>query len=476
MKSDDDKPPGVLEKILVNINSELLISSYLKKSGVGFKIKNSPFYLAYPPKIWEKFPLLQRRILAENLTYAYTFYLPYLFPKIQKIKYLMPVPLSDSFLFKGFAYSLPSTALMQKTKEKKSTINLLRRLFYTDYEFQNKKPLIPQFRKTSNSKKVIIPFSFGKDSLLTLALSIELGLTPYPVYIAEPDYQYELTVKEKLAEDFFKEFKIKVEILNNTFGIFREHEGFFGWELQLTHYSLMLLPYVYAHNCGYLIFANEQSCNDQIIDSEGFICNPVFEQSKSWLLQNSVLSSLVGGNALTIGSMIEPLYEIAILKILHHRYPSFVKYQSSCDPEDKGREKLRGRRWCQNCSKCGRIFMFLLANGLDPRKVGLTKWLLAEKFKSLYSIFEDEKIKSYGYDQSQAGKEEQLFAFYLAYKRGVKGPLMDEFIKKYLKETQRKEKYYRQKFFGIHSDLTVPPVYKKRLLSIFHQELDPLVK
>lgn len=452
----------------------LNISARTTNQGPTLDINHHQFYLRYPRSIWEKYPQPQRQVLSENLAYALTFFLPYLLWPIETINYALPTPISEAFFLKGLIYSLPSIALMEEKENLKSTTRLLRRLLNINYQFTGEKTRIPPLRRRSNKNKVIVPFSFGKDSLLTLALCQELGLTPYPVYIAEPDYRYEFKIKKKLAMEFKKETGFQVEFFQNNYGIFREHNGYLGWELQLTHYALMLLPYVFAHNAGFILYANEQSCNDLAIDNEGFTYNPVFEQSRNWLLQVSLIASLVGGNALTISSLIEPIYEIAVVYILHHRYPQFGRFQTSCDPEDKESRQLHNRRWCENCSKCGRIFMFLLANGVDPKKVGFTKWLLAEKYQSLYPILDEKSDKSYGYDQSAAGKEEQLFAFYLAYKNGFKGPLMDKFAKKYLETVKSREKEYRQKFYGLHSDLTMPSVFRKKLFKIFHQELDGL--
>lgn len=453
------------------VNGVAKISTQVIPSGLQVKINDKTIRMHYPPSIWGRFPKTHKRILSQNIAFGMTYHLPYLFPSLRRMFYNIPVPLSEAFLFKSFSLSLPSVAIMQKHKDKRLTSNLLRRLFEVDYIFTNKKTDIPPFNRTSLSDIAIMPFTFGKDSLLTFALTKELDMKIYPIYISEPDYPYEEIAKKTLANPFRKEFRVKIYFLQNNLGVLREHYGWFGWELQLTHYSLMLLPYVYAKRAGYILFSNEQSCDDCITDYDGFRCNPVFEQSHSWLLQNSLMTSIVGGNSLSIGSLIEPLYEIAIMKILHHRYPEIGKYQSSCDLENK--PKNNGR-WCAACSKCGRIYIFLMALGINPKTVGFKNNLLAKKYLSLYSIFETRNVKAYGYDQSRAGMDEQIFAFYLAYKRGVKEPLISKFAKKYLKYASSNEKSFRRKFFGIHSYKTVPSQFKAKILRIFHQELDHL--
>ena len=463
--------PAKIELPPIKVNGAAKISGQVKDFGIQVNINKKIFRLKYPTGIWNRFPKTHRGILAENIAFSQTFHLPYIFKSLKKMIYNIPVPLSEAFFFKSYSLSLPITAMMNDYREEKLTSNLLRRLFEVDYIYNNKKTEIPPYNRTSLSDQAIMPFTFGKDSLLTFALCRELGFKVHPVYIMEPEFQYEALLKKLLSIQFRKEYRVKIYFLNNTLGKLKEVGGWHGWELQLTQYSLMLLPYVYSKKAGYIFFSNEQSCNDTIIDEEGFRCNPVFEQSHSWLLQNSLMTSIVGGNSLSIGSVLEPLYELAIMKILHKRYPEIGKYQSSCDLENRPRS---GGRWCEDCSKCARIFIFLLALGINPKKVGFKYNLMSRKYRVLFPIFKTNTTKAYGYDQSGAGNDEQIFSFYLAYNRGIKGPLMTKFVRKYLKYARKNEKNFRKKFFGIHSTKTVPGAIKARLLRIYRQELENL--
>jgi len=69
------------------------------------------------------------------------------------------------------------------------------------------------------------------------------------------------------------------------------------------------------------------------------------------------------------------------------------------------------------------------------------------------------------------GRDEQLLAFYLAYKQGYKGELIDLFTKLYLKEAEKREKELREDYFGIHSTKTLPKELKDKLLNIYQEEL-----
>ncbi|OGG23621.1 hypothetical protein A3A79_00185 [Candidatus Gottesmanbacteria bacterium RIFCSPLOWO2_01_FULL_43_11b] len=455
----------------IKVNGVARISSRILDRGFEVKINNKTIRLRYPPTIWQRFPKSHQKVLAQNIAYAMTFQIPYLYTSLDKVFYNMPVPLAEPFLFKGLSLALPSTAIMQPQKDKRITSNLLRRLFDIEYVFSNTKTEIPSYNRTSFSDQAIMPFTFGKDSLLTYALAQELGVKVWPVYISEPYSPFEEVAKKLLAEPFKKEFHTQIAFLRNTLGVLRQPYGWFGWELQLTQYSLMLLPYVYAKKAGYILFSNEQSCDDTVVDSDGFKCNPVFEQSHSWLLQNSLMASLVGGNSLSIGSLLEPIHEIAIMRILHKRYPEIAKYQSSCDLPEK--PKSAGR-WCEHCSKCARMYIFLLAHGINPKTVGFKHDLLKQKYLGFYSIFSEGRIQDFGYDQSEAGKNEQILAFRMAYKRGFRGPVMRAFSRHYGAFAKKHERKLRQTFFGIHSTRTIPSDLRPRVLRIYHSILDPL--
>ncbi len=456
----------------IKVNGVAKVSAQTYDGGFSVKINDHTIRMKYPPSIWGRFPKTHRKILTQNIAFGLTFQLPYLYTSVHKMFYSMPVPLSESFFFKGLAMALPSTAIMQSQKEQRITSNLLRKLYEIDYVFTSHKADIPPYNRTSMSDRAIMPFTFGKDSLLTFALARELGIHVYPVYISEPYSPYEEVAKKLLSEPFRREFHTQINFLKNALGVLREPAGWFGWELQLTQYSLMLLPYVYARRAGYIFFSNEQSCDDLVTDEDGFRYNPVYEQSHGWLLQNSLMASVIGGNSLSIGSLLEPVHEIAIIKILHKRYPEIGKYQTSCDLPQK--PKADGR-WCENCSKCGRMYIYLLAHGIDPKTVGFKRDLLRDKYHHIYTIFSTSRIKEFGYDQSELGKNEQILAFYLAYKQGFKGPVMNTFVRRHLPYARKHEKALRKNFFGIHSTRTIPQEIKAKIVRIYHQELDSLV-
>jgi len=439
-------------------------------NGVEISLERKNYQISYPGHIWKNFPDNYRQNFADALAYSLTMHL--CLNGHTKIIYNFPPPQFEPYFFEGMIYSLGETTLLGD--ENVRTSDLLR-LFYNRHfsiEFTGR-PRYARFNNINRNTKnrAVIPFSFGKDSLLTFALSQELGVETYPVFFREPKSPFENRHKRKLADRFFEEQDTDVEFFPVSAGRLRQTTGnWWGWDMLLTQYTLLLLPYLFGLRARYLFWANEQSCNDLFEDREGYSVNPVFEQSKQWLLTSNNLARELGSNTLFC-SLIEPLHEIAIMKILHHRYPKIAKYQMSCFSEEVSAET---KRWCGQCSKCARIYIFMLALGLDPKTVGFTENLLTERKRSLYSIFKNGASKSSVYDQSGLGRDEQLLAFWLAARRNSKAKLVKDFIKEYLTEAKSKEKYLREKFFGVHSGETITYELKPKLLKIFKEELADL--
>lgn len=447
------------------VAKNLEIKKKINQKGFQISLGRKNFEIVYPKNIWQVYPDSLKKSLSESLVFAFTLHLPYLFD-IEKLIYRMPKVKSRNLILEGFIKSLPATALMKSER----TSKLLERFSKINYSFEKEENHDPISIEQEN--EAVLAFSFGKDSLLTFSLCREIGLKTTPVYMEEPITSFENRHKRILAKKFFKEFNQKIIFLKNEAGILREggKNGWHGWELQLTHLGLLSLPVAFAKRAKYFFFANEQSCNEKFLDREGYWCNPVYEQSVEWVLKFRKIVKSVGIKNLFVGSLVEPLHEIAIVKILHRRYPEIAKYQMSCGEVEVENEKSR---WCGNCSKCARIFIFLLANGIEPKKVNFPHDMLKLKFKNKFSLFNG-KNGNYGYDKAGLGRDEQLLAFLLAYRNGAKGDLIEFFKKFYLKEAEKREKELREKYFGIHSTTTIPQELKEKVLKIYREELKNL--
>ncbi|OGF99065.1 hypothetical protein A2153_01245 [Candidatus Gottesmanbacteria bacterium RBG_16_38_7b] len=449
----------------------------MKKISVSAKVNNDGFSIllnmqkynhCYPFKIWQNYPNLLKLPLAETAAYFFTHNLP-AFQKV-KLDYRFPPPAAYSLYVHGLVYSL-----LEVSCYKKSTVSALKKSFNSSFSlsFTGVPHCYPQIKiDDPDKKKAVILFTFGKDSLLTLALTEELGLKSELFFMDEPQSPYELQARDKFKGEFSRQFKTKLNIINLEVGNLRQFGGqMWGWDLIIMEYLLLLLPFIRYSRAAYFFISNEHN-NDEIeTDKEGFLTYYRYEQSSQWTLNLNHLLRLFASKA-HASSLIEPLYEFLAVYILHHRYPAFARYHLSCCGDD---EKSAVKRWCGVCFACTRMYLFLLSFGIDPEFVGFHENLL-KKDKSKYygNLFEKNRISDW--PQFLNSNAEILLAFYLAYLRGNNGELMIIFRKKYLFRVEKNIKLLMGKVLRLYSTESVPGELKNRLLPIYKSELENLKK
>lgn len=449
-------------------NNILHIHRYLTSRGLIISLGQKKYQINYPAKVWKRFPSVYHQTFADAVTYSLTLHLAFNNFQNKKLIYHFPPPIVEPLIFKGTLYSLvedpstnsPASKYIQLFFNANHNIHFAQRPRYERFKNVNH----------NNRRKALIPFTFGKDSLLSFGLTDELGIDPVLIFFREPRSPFENRHKKILSARFSDQFNKEIIFFPVTAGWLRETDSegpWWGWDLLLTQYTFLLVPYLFAYRSKYLFWSHEQSCNATFTDAEGYIINPVFEQNHQWLLTTNSTLKTLGCNSI-FASLVEPLHEIAIMQILHHRYPQIAKFQNSCFGDEL---PAKTRRWCAVCSKCARIYIFMKALGINPKRVGFTQNMLTENKRKLYSLFGGKSEESGSYDSSGVGRDEQLLAFYLAYKRGVKGKLIAEFSQRHLKEAEKRKEELLDNFFSIHTTQTLTYELKKSLTKIFEEEL-----
>lgn len=444
---------------------KIAVDGKLLRSGFGVDLslgrQKRHFGITYPNKIWSNYPQKSRRSLLDNFAFVSTCHLPFQNSQISDIYYNGRRPLAEASYLRNLFYSIPFDSFMNGHR----SYDLYRQLINTQFHFRKERKLItlPAGKIKLNPKKAVLPFTFGKDSLLTYALCRELGIATRLLFIVEPKELYAGKHKEEVLKQFKAEFHQTVDFIDNPIGELRDESagnGWLGWELLLTSFTLIGLPFAYSDFAKYIFYANEASCNELTASPEGFILNPVFEQSEVWTREQTLIAQTVSGQDIKVASLIGQIHEIAIIKILHRVYPEIGKYQISCFAD---RPEARNKRWCAACSKCARNYIFLLANGIDPKAVGFEDNMLGAEFRRYYSIFLNGKGGQEGYDATELGRDEQLLAFLLAFQKGARGPLIDLFKKDHLKKVVKKEKSLRSKYFSLHPSGVLPDEYSQTI-------------
>ena len=472
--SEIRSPFDPLKQRLVYVNSSIM------EQGLSVSFRqgtfNETFTLTFPPEIWSAFPPNLKQVLRDNIAHLTSIDLGIMF-NIKKIKYDTPLPQFKSFfielILKCLVYSGDCAS--------GQTVEYLSRLCNMEFAFTSQSPPLSGISFTPEERS-INTLTFGKESLVSFGLCREIGLNPIPVTVVEPDLDvlyreehlrsFENKHKEELIRQFEQEFNIPVHKVYNNLGDLRYYahwgidETELGWSSQLTEYLFYLLPFSHHYKGKYLVYGNENSVDHYYYSKEGFKCIPAYDQSSEWTSHmNAILHPLTNGTVKAT-SLVFPIQEIAVCKVLYQRYPELAKYQMSCHANGLPAEN---NRWCNNCSKCARLFVFMKALGFDPTTVRLGDMFSAEH-KKYFSLFNQSR-DMLGYDSKGLGRDEQLFAFYLAAKRGATGELIEKFKSEFWEEAVSREEEFRMEFFKIRKPVNIPPAIWKKIKPIFEEEL-----
>jgi hypothetical protein len=98
--------------------------------------------------------------------------------------------------------------------------------------------------------------------------------------------------------------------------------------------------------------------------------------------------------------------------------------------------------------------------------------MLSEDMRSYFSLFGGLDVNTYAL--TGRGRDEQLFAFYLAWKNGDQSSLVKEFESRFIDEARAREDELYKTFFGIHESITMPKDIKEKTMSIYKEVLSDI--
>ena len=454
-----------MNKTKQNLQAKLTFS--LRNNGIGIKFRNRFFSLSYPKKIWKNYPKKEKDFLFDNLAYLLTITFP-LVSEFKTVQYNTSSPLFKPYFQQMVIRDIPSSTEdypVSTAKTVKGFMNL--EVNFKNYHIKN-----PLYQTRPAKNRLIIPLSFGKDSLLTLAVAREIGFEPIAVYINDTVSGLENSWKLDLVKKLSQDFKIETLVITNQieklndFEYWNKNESSLGYAHMIAGFCFLSLPLTYFFKASYIALGNQQDMSFSFWNKEGYRAFPSFDQSLEGTKQLDSIISLATQNKVRLISLIEPLTNLAITKILNQRYPELAKFQISCDALNTLNNR---RKWCLNCSKCARLFIFMKAWGINPEKLGFTRELLGKSSEKLYRLFSGKLADNY--EKSKEARDEQLLAFYLAYKKGARGYLMDKFKKTFLDEAKRRNKWLRKNFLKLHSMETIPRNLRSKVRKIYYQEI-----
>lgn len=451
------------------MNNILEIYSKVTKNGIQIEFQGVKYPINFGEGIWNSTPVQTCEALKDNLALATTMHLPLIYKK-KKIIYYSGRPLLEPYFLQNFLKDIPSCTEVDGL----NTDEIIYQFLTTEFQFINPEIVIPSDKPVEDPSRALIGMSFGKDSLLTYAVAEEINLEPEIIYVVEQSLTYEEKHKRNLAKEFKKEFVKDLYILNHETGKLRDYnylnlpKSEFGWGLQNTEYAIEFIPFAYALNRKYIFFGNEQTTAASYMDNlNRWRIYPAYDQSHLWTVHVNQITQMLSGRSVFTGSLIEPLMDMMIQHILANRYPEIAKYQMSCFTEN---EFGKDYHWCHNCLVCAKMYLLCVGSGINPRLIGLKNDMLKKEYQNYYTIFGGKSDLTYA--NTEVARDEQLFAFYSAIKKGVKGDLIDEFIKRGLfEEAKSREDELFNKYCSIYEPISLPKELKNDVLSIYKEEL-----
>ena len=433
------------------------------KRGVELKSGKGTFKLEYPEPVWQSF-LAERDFFLDNMAYLGTVCMP-LVSNVSKITYNTAKPFFRKEFDKSVIRDIPS-AVEEYKQTAREMLDMFMKTWHIFPEGRIKKPVF----NAKTGERAIIPFSCGKDSMLTMAVCDEIGLNPVPVYINDTvspsENRLKLGVIRKIAKEKNLDFAIvrnEIEKLND-FEFWGMPEADAGYAHMIMGFCFLSLPLAKFYSAGHIVLGNELDLNDTLVSKDGIRCYPSYDQSFEGTKRLRRIIKKATRGKVGVTSVISPLYDLGIMKVLHKRYPELGKHQSSCPGLDDSREK----RWCMKCPDCARFYVYMKALNMDPKSIGMAKDILDKKSLKHHTLFNPKKRGRY----DKAGSDDDTkFAYYLAYRNGARGYVMDLFKKKFFDEINEKEGRLYRKYFSVHSARLIPRKIRKKVVPIYREEL-----
>ncbi len=243
-------------------------------------------------------------------------------------------------------------------------------------------PAVPDIWTTDRRRHAILS-SGGKDSLLTYGLLDEIGCETHPVFINESGRHW------FTALNAYRHFSA---VVPNTARVWTNSDRLFSWMLRhlpfvredfanvrSDEYPIRLwtvavfifgaLPLARKRGAGRLLIGDEYDTTVRTVYQGITHYDGLFDQSRYFDHAMTRYFQRKGWGIAQF-SVIRPLSEFLILKILAERYPELQRHQTSCHATHKEADRIRP---CGRCEKCRRIVGMLTALGADPKACGYTE-------------------------------------------------------------------------------------------------------
>jgi creatinine amidohydrolase/Fe(II)-dependent formamide hydrolase-like protein/7-cyano-7-deazaguanine synthase in queuosine biosynthesis len=224
--------------------------------------------------------------------------------------------------------------------------------------------------------------SGGKDSLLSFGLMNEIGCEIHPIFTNESgrhwytalnayrSFAKSIPVTARVwtnADRLFNWVARRLPFIRQDFSRIRSDE----YPIRLWTVAVFLfgaLPILKKRGIGRLLIGDEFDATVRLSHQGITHYNGFYDQSRYF---DNALTRYFHrkGWGISQFSILRPLGELLIEKILVERYSDLQRHQTSCHATHKEGDRVRP---CGRCEKCRRIMGMLLALGADPAHCGYT--------------------------------------------------------------------------------------------------------
>lgn len=351
---------------------------HVEPTAVGFSLelggehfRAPPCEFRYPPEVWQAYPA--KAALIRELAYITTLATP-LILEHPRVSYDTPRPRFFDRYRELFAAAIPN---LVEAIPAHSSSEVFARFHALQHQFAAPGDTGSLPRQHWHPRRAVLPLSFGKDSLLSLATLRELGYEVIPVNIDERMLPRGNAVRELLTARLQQDHGLECLSLVNEIQLLSDHEVLKTpptrlYQVQVHFiYALAMLPFCSYYGAPTVVLSNELLPGLDKLQREGYLLPQRYMQGEEANREMDRMVQSLSAGQVRVANPIGALGNLAIHTLLHRHFPEFGAYQVSCHLEVTAHE-----RWCHDCERCSHAYLYFRALGLDPRAYGFAHSLL----------------------------------------------------------------------------------------------------
>ncbi|MCP3955445.1 MAG: hypothetical protein GY697_24975 [Desulfobacterales bacterium] len=418
--------------------------------------RSEPCAMEFPEAVWRSFPAKEK--LVHELAYILTM-APPLILKHPTVWYHSPAPQFFDLYNECFEEAIPN---LSDPITGESAGEILSRFRQTGRHFAaSASPVLPPaVRVAWDQRRVVLPFSFGKDSLTSLATLNALGYEVFPVCLDDRVLPRGTAIRARLERKMATEQGIQCLPVRNEIQLLSDYQVL---QRPLNHlsrvhiyfvYLLAMLPFCYYYRAPVIVVNYEYCPTLERLHRGGYLLPHRVMQTPAVIQKIRAMVEQLSAGAITVVDLIGGLGDFSINRLLNHTFTEFGAYRVSCHME-----MSTCNRWCHQCYRCAHAYLFAQATGVDPAGLGFEKSMFNDNTRECYHLFRAPPHPRDAY--ARYYRQAEQLAFAMAVRRGVMGPLVDQFRQMSPPVNRRTVRKLGQAIFKVHGRPGKHPLEKE---------------